>query len=269
VGLEHQNILGKTISKITREKAGILKEGCLAAAVQPHPEAARVINEVAREKGSLLWLAGRDFWFKKTRGGFDWEGPGLSGEFKLPGFPDYQISNAALALAGIQLLKDWGVKGDKRLIRRSFSNMRWPGRVEAISRKPSILLDGAHNPEAAKALCGSLKACYPKTRWIVLNGFLEDKDHTEVIRLLKPLALYSIVAEPDSDRKKDGKKVFEAWEREGVPSLLIKNGQKALEMALAKLRRCPPETGLLITGSFYLVGACRKQLAGLKGLDRI
>ena len=269
VGLEHQNILGKTIGKIAGEKAGILKEGCLAAAVQFHPEAARVIDDIAQEKGSLLWLAGRDFKFKKGPKGFDWEGPGLTGRFKLPGFPDYQIPNAALALAGIQHLRGWGVSANRRLVQESFSGMRWPGRMEVINRKPLILLDGAHNPEAAQALYHSLREGYPHKRWIVLNGFLEDKDHAVVVRRLKSLTLCSIVAEPDSDRKKDGKDVFAAWEREGIPTILVKDGPKALDLALAKLRRCPPRTGLLITGSFYLVGACRKQLVGSKGLERI
>lgn len=269
VGLEHQNILGKTIGKIAREKAGILKEGRLAAAVQPHREAAQVMDAVAKDKGALLWLAGRDFKFKKSPNGFEWEGPGFEGRFKLPGFPGYQMPNAALALAGIQLLKNWGVTGNHALVQKSFSGMRWPGRLEVICRKPFILVDGAHNPEAAKALRRSLKMGFSRKRWIVLNGFLQDKDHAAVIRELKHIAFFSIVAEPDSGRRKDGREVFKAWEKEAVPVLLVKDGRKAVDLALAQLKRCPPGTGLLITGSFYLVGACRKQLVGLKGLDRI
>ena len=269
VGLEHQDILGKTIEKIAWEKAGILKAGCPAAAVQTHPRAARVMDQTARQRGTQLWLAGRDFHFRKERSGFYWEGPGLRYHFKLPGLAGYQVPNAALALAGIQALQAKGVRAEAGTIQTAFLSTRWPGRMEEINRKPLQVLDGAHNPDAAKALVASLKARYPRKRWIVLNGYLGDKDHEAVVRTLAPLASHSIVTEPDSDRKKDGEFVFKAWEQQGVPSLLVKDWGRALDFALLKQSAGPPGTGLLITGSLYLVGACRSRLMGLKGLEKI
>lgn len=268
IGLEHQNILGKTIGKIAREKAGILKRGCLAATVQPHPQAAGVIDRTAREKGALLWLSGRDFHFRQEPGGFYWEGPGLKGHFKLPGLPKYQVANASLALAGIQFLKSRGAGADGRLIQKSFSEMRWPGRMEEISRKPLVVVDGAHNPEAAKALFTSLKARYPRRRWIVLNGFLRDKDYGAFARILRPLAASAAVTEPRSERAESGPKVFQAWEEAGVPAWAVRDWKKALRFSLVKMKK-GRKSGLLVTGSFYLVGDCRKELKGLKGLDQL
>jgi len=268
IGLEHQNILGKTLGKIAWEKAGILKEGCLAATVQPHQEAARRIDRTAREKRASLWLGGRDFHFRKTSRGFHWEGPGFKGDIQLAGFPEYQIANAALALAGVQLLKARGVDAKQRLVRESFSAMRWPGRVEVVRQKPLVVLDGAHNPDAAGVLLSSVKGLFPKKRWIVLNGFLKDKDYPASTRILAPLASLAIATEPASERAEKGVNVFKAWERAGVRSLVIRDWRKALGLALRKLSM-EPHAGLLVTGSLYLVGDCRKCLVGLKGLKTL
>ncbi len=268
IGLEHQNILGKTLGKIAWEKAGILKPGCLAATVQPHAQAARVIDQAATEKGALLWREGRDFTYRKVPGGFEWEGPGLHHRFKLPGIAEYQVPNASLALAGIQCLRALGVNAGPGVIQESLLRMRWPGRVEEVSRKPLVLLDGAHNPEAAKVLAASLKNRYPKRHWIVLSGFLSDKDYRAVARILAPLAALTIVTEPRSDRAEDGTRVFRAWEEAGTNGLLVRDWKKALGISLAKLKKSPG-LALLITGSLYLVGDCRKELVGLEGLGQI
>ncbi len=269
IGLEHQNILGKTIRKIAWEKAGILKQGSLAATLQYHPEAARTIEQTSREKGSKLWLSGRDFHHRKTKEGFYWEGPGLKHHFKLPDFPDYQVDNAALVVAGIQGLNRFGVLAAPQKIENAFQAMRWPGRAEMILKKPLVLLDGAHNPEAVKALSSFLRSRYPQKKWIVVNGFLKDKDFGACVDLLRPLAALSIVTEPQNGRKRNAEEVFAAWERGGVHALLVKEASKALSLALDKSRTIGTGMGLLVTGSLYLVGECRKCLVGLKGLTTI
>lgn len=269
VSLEHQEILGRTLGKIASEKAGIIKEGGFAATIQRQPDALKALKRTAKEKSAQLWVGGRDFHFKKERGGFRWEGPGLHRSFTIPGIPDYQIWNASLALAGIQCLQAQGVAAKDGVIERSLLATQWPGRLEVLHRKPFIVLDGAHNPDAARALSSSLKNLYPPKTWIVLNGFLQDKDYGSFARIMKPLTALSIVTEPPSDRQEDGTKVFGEWERAGVRALLVGDWKKALGLALGKLKSSGPSTGLLITGSLYLGGACRQVLVGSKGLEKI
>jgi dihydrofolate synthase / folylpolyglutamate synthase len=268
IGLEHQNILGKTLGKIAGEKAGILKEGCLAATVQYHREAAQTIDKIAKEKGAKLWLAGRDFIFRKEPGGFSWQGPGLTRQFKLPGLGDFQAPNAALAVAGIQCLKTLGVSQEPGMIEKSLATTRWPGRVEEISRKPLVVLDGAHNPQAAKALLISLGSRYPNKRWMVLNGFLSDKNYLSFAEILEPITDLSIVTEPFSGRAEKGGKVFQAWEKFGVKTILAQDWEKAFAFSLSKVQQAK-NMGLLITGSLYLVGDCRKKWKGIGDLARI
>jgi len=268
IGLEHQAILGKSIGKIAWEKAGILKRGSPAATVQYRPEASRVIEKTAKKSGAKLWIGGRDFKFRKEPGGFYWEGPGLRKRFRVPHLPDYQVINAALALAGIQCLAAAGVAAGPEVLQKSLATARWPGRLETISQKPLVLLDGAHHPDGARALFSFLKRRYPGKRWMVLNGSLDDKDSISFARILAPLTELALVTEPPSGRTEKGEKVFKAWEREGRRALLVRDWNQALSLAFMKLR-CSPASGLLITGSLYLVGACRKALIGLKDLERI
>lgn len=267
VTLEHQDILGKTIQKIAGEKAGILKKGGMAATLQIHPKASRAIAQVALSRGTNLWICDRDFTFRKRPDGFDWEGPGLRKRFKLPGLPDPQILNAVLAVAGIQVLRSHGIYSGPTSIERSLSVMRWPGRLEIVRKSPLVLLDGAHNPAAARMLFVHLVGRYPKKKWVVLNGFLGDKDYRGVVGILRPLTAFSAVTEPANDRKQDGLKVFRAWARAGVPSGLRRDWKGALALALGKARK--EKLPLLITGSLYLVGDCRKALVGLRGLAKI
>jgi dihydrofolate synthase/folylpolyglutamate synthase len=270
IGLEHQAILGKTIRQIAGEKAEIIKAGCFTATVQYHRDALKVIRKKASGSSAELWSAGKEFSYHRTSGGFYWSGPGLRREIRLPHEAEYQVANAALAVAGIQYLRNSNkVRASLHTVEKALSAMRWPGRTEMISRNPLILVDGAHNPDGAKALSVFLKRQYPRRRWIVLNGLLADKDHRTFIEYLKPVTSLAIVTEPRIDRAEKGEIIFKAWEQQGVPAILVKDWRKALEPARLKLAGSDRSTGLLITGSLYLVGDCRKQLIGVKDLKNI
>ncbi|MGH7740148.1 MAG: bifunctional folylpolyglutamate synthase/dihydrofolate synthase [bacterium] len=266
VGLEHQDILGKSLSKIAWEKAGILKAGGLAATFQKHREALSVIQRAAKARGTLLWSAGKEFHFTRTKKGFTWEGPGLSREFHLPRMAEYQAANAALAVAGLQLAQSKGVFLESPEMEAALQNSRWPGRMEEISGKPLIVIDGAHNPEAVLGLTRSLSARYPGRRWIVLNGFLADKDFQTCARLLAPFAAFSVSTEPANARAAKAESVFKAWEKAGVSGLAVSDWKKALWVARQKAGRT---AGLLMTGSLYLLGDCREAILGLGGLKKI
>jgi len=251
VGLEHQDILGATIEHIAREKAGILKRGCFAATIQEDLRALGVLRERARKVGAFLAMPGEDF------------------PVSVPvpkGRPSYDAVNAALAVAGIRLLRHHGFRVGHDQVSCGLDSMRWPGRFEIISRRPLTILDGAHNPHASRALSCSLHERFPKTRWIVINGYLGDKDHAACVKELEEHAFLSIVTDPPSERAGAGIRVFEAWECAGVPVLYVKDWRQALRVARIKSGGRHP---ILVTGSLYLVGACREALIGTRGLERL
>jgi dihydrofolate synthase / folylpolyglutamate synthase len=270
IGLEHQSILGKTIGQIAGEKAGIIKPESFVGTVQYRPEALNVIKRKASDCSAQLWSSGKEFNYHRTAKGVYWAGLGLNQEIKLSNEGDYQAANAALALAGIQYLRTRNqVHASVKTIEKSFAAMRWPGRMERISQKPLIFLDGAHNPDGAKVLTSYLKRKYPRHRWIVLNGLLKDKDHQAFVNQLKPITELAVVTEPNIDRAENGEEIYREWEKQGVRSVLVKDWKKALCLARLKLGVSGQLTGLLITGSLYLVGDCRRELVGLKNLERI
>lgn len=267
VSLEHQEILGKDLSKIAGEKAGILKPGAIGVSWQPNSAAARVIDKRAESLGIPMALAGRNYRAHRVPGGFLWEGFGFRDRFHLPGVGLYQMGNAALAVAGIRALETDGVQMGHSIIQKGLSKTFWPGRLEIIRRKPLVLLDGAHNPAGALALRDHLIEKYPGKRWVALNGFLADKEIERIIPCFRKIAGTSIVTEPPSGRKQNGERVFKVWEREGIPVVWVNDWRKALHLALRKAEAA--RQGLLITGSLYLVGACREKLISLKGLEAI
>ncbi len=270
IGLEHESILGKTISRIAAEKAGIIKSESFVATVQYHSDALKVIRKKALECSTELWRGGEEFNYRRTTKGIHWSGPGLNREIKFPFEGNYQAANASLALAAIQFLRTRDrVQTSIKTIEKSFTLMRWPGRMERVGQKPLVYLDGAHNPDGAEVLASYLKSKYPRHRWIVLNGLLKDKDHQTFIKYLKPITKLAVITEPDIDRAENGEVIYKEWEKKGVRSILVKDWKTALGLARMKLNLSHSSIGLLITGSLYLVGDCRSELVGFKGLEKI
>ena len=270
IGLEHQSILGKTIGQIAGEKAGIIKRGSFVATVQYRSDALNVIKKKALDQSAELWAGGKEFKYHQTAKGIHWSGPGLNQEIKFPFEGDYQAANAALALAGVQYLRTrYQVHFSVKTIEKAFVAMRWPGRMERVKLKPLIFLDGAHNPDGAKVLSSYLRRKYPRQSWIVLNGLLKDKDHQTFIKYLKPVTKLAVITEPNIDRAEKGEIIYKKWEKDGIRSVLVKDWKKALGLATQKLEVSDQSVGLLITGSLYLVGDCRRELVGFKGLEKI
>jgi len=264
VGLEHQEWLGKTVGAIAGEKAGILKPGCYAATLQTNPEALRSIRRQAQAVGCELWEAGKDFKFHATPKGLRFSCLGFEEEFSLHDRPPYDVGNAALALAGYHLLRlkglAWGPPPSNAI-----AETRWPGRFEVLSKRPLVLMDGAHNPDGVRRLVEGLKAGYPGRKWVVLNGFLKGKNHPECIRLLAPFAKSAVVTVPTMERSENGGDIAREWERRGVPVRWVGDLRQALDFAL----RHTVSDGLLICGSLYLAGAMRGFLKGPDDLEKI
>lgn len=101
----------------------------------------------------------------------------------------YQIDNAALALETAQCMQSIGfAKINEESMKRGIYSSRWPGRNGSDRKKPDILLDGAHNEDAAKRLVQSLEAYYPGQKWQFIMGVFADKEYQKMIHILLPYA---------------------------------------------------------------------------------
>jgi dihydrofolate synthase/folylpolyglutamate synthase len=278
ISLDHTERLGDTVEKIAFEKAGILKPGVPVVTAVSEEEALRVIKAGAEDLGSPLFTVSN-----RRRADVTWEevsysmegqvidirGPGFRYEkLYVPLLGRHQQENAAVAVAALEFGKPKNREGkfrlDRSAIKHGIATTVWPGRLEVMSRHPLIILDGAHNPEGAKALRDSLVS-FPKRRTVCVVGILGDKSYKETTGLIAPLCDEVIVTKPATPRSLDPELLSGEVKRH-VPSVTVEPDlHKALEEAMT---RAGQDDMVLVTGSLYLVGAARTYISSKLGMTR-
>jgi len=260
IGLEHQKYLGKTITEITSEKAGIIKKKRPVVAGVKQLKAKTILNDTASRSGSVLYLSGKDFkiidnlnnlfnYKSKTSEIFEIESGLIGGHQKI---------NAALTIKTSEILIESGYKISEQNIKDGIRKAFWPGRLEVISENPKIVLDGAHNPEAWKQLKKSINNQFEYNRLFLIIGVCEDKNINSLVKIMLPGAYKTMFCKPDIYRgagkeilKKyivfsDNNKIF--WYDNPIISLKY-------VMAEAKQKDL-----ILVTGSLFTVGEIRQHL---------
>jgi dihydrofolate synthase/folylpolyglutamate synthase len=252
VDLDHQKYLGDTIGQIAREKAAIIKPGN-AVVTACEGEALAVVEERAAEVGSGLWRLGRELRVESTSLG--WEGYQLSvagpgfehAGLRLPLVGDYQPANAALAVAAAHLL---GEVSDQA-VHEGLAATRWPGRLQVISDRPRVVLDGGHNPAALRRSGAALRSLIGSGRLVVVFAMLSERDPVTLLAALRTL-------EPDAavftEAASAGGHVVPADRLAslfGPEALAIRPAPDALERARVI---AGPGGTVLVCGSLYLVG---------------
>ena len=194
ISLDHIVTLGDTVKKIAFEKAGIIKRGVPVVVSPQGGEALAVINRVAKEKGAhVISIGGRVS--LKSRGfdggGQRFEVQGLSRHYDLwmPLLGDFQLENAATALATLEELQARGYDISEDSISQGFRDVDWPARFQMLSHEGvDFLVDGAHNPYSMKRLVGAIGEFYSSKAPIVVFGALSGHSASG---MLKELALLS------------------------------------------------------------------------------
>ncbi len=185
VDIDHVDWLGSTRDAIGREKAGIFRSGKPALCGDPDPPPTLV--EHANAIGALLWRIGVDYRYEAERMQWRYEGPG-GARYGLP-LPAlrgaYQLRNAATALAAIDALHS-RLPVAAGAVRDGLVNVELPGRLQVLPGRPSIVLDVAHNAQAARVLADALSSMGYFPRTLAVFGMLADKDIEAVVRALAP-----------------------------------------------------------------------------------
>lgn len=227
VDLDHQLWLGSTTAAIAAEKAGILKPAVPAVSSPQSPEVADVIRRRAAEVAAPLA-------FVEAPLPADWE-TGIPGP--------HNRTNAAVALAAVRAA---GVGIPDADARRAIAETRWPGRFQAI-RDGRVIVDGAHNPSAARALVATWRERFGRSAFpVIVFGAVSTKDVEGMIDALSAIASAFVFTRPDSERALDP-----ATFRAPVPSVVEPDAASAVERALSDAPGDPP---VLVAGSLYLVG---------------
>ncbi|MCX8103301.1 MAG: Mur ligase family protein [Candidatus Bipolaricaulota bacterium] len=278
VELDHTDLLGNTVEQIAWEKSGIAKKDVPLVTGERKSEALRVIERECAAVGAPLMLVRErarrvDFTWEyqefiveafspfpspsEGRGGRGEGARGLgSGErsLRLALLGGYQQENLNIVLEALDALRRSLVIPEDA-VRAGLEQARWPGRFEIAQREPFVIvLDGAHNPHAIRALRDDLRRYrekYSLRKSALLFGVLQDKDYKTMAQILFPEFDEIILVKPDSPRALDPE-MLRPWAPQGkiYPDI---------EMGLTAARELQPDV-LCVTGSLYVVGAVKRLL---------
>lgn len=258
ISMDHEKYLGASLKAIAREKAGIIKPGIPLVCAVRSPAAQNIISMGCRDAGSPLLLKGRDFKaVKHAPGIFSFTGLKTTLPYMHCGLGgDHQMSNAALAVAAALSLRPQGYHVDDAALRAGIAHVQWPGRLEQLRSGPTVIADGAHNPEGWRMFKKAIAAYPEHAKRIFILGAMEDKAVAAMLKILTPEAYAIIVCRPKTGRAA-GRETFEKFisfsDRKRV--FWIEKSDQAYNKALSLAEK---NDLVLITGSLFLVGELRE-----------
>jgi dihydrofolate synthase/folylpolyglutamate synthase len=253
IDLDHMEYLGDSREQIGFEKAGIYRTGRPAICADPNPPISLLRH--AQDIGADLRCVERDFSATRAEGQWTYRGA----ETNWPALPlptmtgSYQLRNAAAALAALGAVRK-RLPVSEAAIRQGLLAVQVPGRFQRIAQAPEVILDVAHNPEAARALAATLREQPVNGRTLAVVGMLADKDSAGVFAALHGTVDAWWACTPDSPRALDAVSLA-AVLREHAGSAPI-SVQADVKRALAEARSAAREGDrILVFGSFYTVAA--------------
>jgi dihydrofolate synthase/folylpolyglutamate synthase len=251
--MDHRGKLGNTVPQIAAEKAGIIKTGIPAViAPQTDSDAVTVFENRARETGSVLTRVGQDItwglnsdktlWYRGKEWAFD------SVSVPLPG--KFQFENAVTALSTLETLAGRGYPVCRDAAKRGIEQTRWHGRLETVSHRPEVIVDGACNTGAMNAVRNHLLSRGSREKTVAVVAMCRDKDMREVLAILGEAASRMVFTQVRNPR---------AMDAAGLAALALNDIETSVEADPADAVRLAtelagPDGTVIATGSLYLVG---------------
>ncbi|MBW3662673.1 MAG: bifunctional folylpolyglutamate synthase/dihydrofolate synthase [Actinobacteria bacterium] len=270
IDVDHRE-LGATPAEVAREKVGIIKPGATVVSGQQAADVMRIVRDAAAAAGAGVLVAGEDFDVLERRVAVGGQvvtlrvGDRVVRELVLPLFGAYQATNAAVALAAFAAFhRDGFADLADEVIRDALGAVRTPGRLEVVSRDPTVLLDGAHNPHGARATAAAVEEAFTFRNLVLVAACLQDKDIAGILAPFAEIANHVVVTAAPSARGASAAEMSAAarttWSGSGVIVEVADDLERALDMATGVAGE---GDGVLVTGSLYTVGAARDRYAPL------
>lgn len=261
IGLDHTAVLGNSLALIAAEKAGIIKPGCTVISADQPEEAARVIRNTCLEKGAKLVEAGASTKCRHAgyKNGFQlFEVDTLKDQYniRLPLMGAYQAGNLCCAVATLEELSEKQPSITRDVIEKGFMEVRWPGRFQVVCANPLVVIDGAHNPEAVKALMGALKHYLTAHgqitgRKTLVFGVSSDKDLPGMASLLGKFFERIIVTRANHPRSVEPERIAPVFASYAGEVVITSSMNEALGEAMKNLSKGDL---VMITGSLFIAG---------------
>ncbi len=251
IGVDHVEFLGHTREEIGREKAGIFRAGRPAVIADPQPPAS-VLAEIERV-GAVPVLLGRDFGYANQ--GTQWAFWGPAG--KRPGLAHpalrggMQLRNASAAIAALDTLRQ-RLPIAAQDVRRALAEVVLPGRFQVLPGRPQVVLDVAHNPEAAAVLAANLGDGGFSPETIAVFGMLRDKDIAGVVRAVAPRITRWHLASLAGARGADSSFLKKVLLQERIQEPIFEHASVAEAFAAAR-KEAAENDKIIVFGSFLTV----------------
>lgn len=260
ISFDHTNLLGNTLEKIAREKAGIIKRGIPTVIYPQQEEVLRVIKNKCFEMDSELYIANNENLKFKNIVNLDKPYQLLKYnneiDILLPLLGEHQIINLSVAMQAIEVLNNKNIIDISIAnIVKSIKNVSWKGRLEVLSNNPYVVIDGAHNIQGIKTLSRNIKKYFKYENLYLILGILADKDVEEMIKIITPMAkkVYSVT--PNSIR---GELAESLKDEVSKFNKNCKAFDKYEEAYLEALNDASEKDLILASGSLYMIGDMRK-----------
>lgn len=268
ISLEHTAILGGTIEKIAREKAGIITSGCtVILAPQEHAEASGAVHDVAGQVGAHVVDVAAEYEWSVPEHGLHAQTVRIDHErrvvdARLPLLGRHQADNAATAVAVLDALHlDERRIGDDAII-AGLANVRWPGRFEVLQEQSLVIADGAHNRDSARRFVEALREYARADRATFVIGSLGDKNVNGLAEEIAPVAERVFAVRSQHPRAMDPALLVEAFEALGVPAQACGSVREGVDNAMA----VTPASGVIcLIGSLFVAAEGREYLLGPAG----
>ena len=250
IALDHTAFLGDTVEKIAFEKAGIIKPGIPVLYGGEDKSAEAVISSVAKANGSDFYTtdyscltvseakaSGSVFSYRERE----------NLEIRLLG--SYQPKNASLVTDAVDVLRARGLKISESALREGLLDARWRARFEILRTEPTVIFDGAHNPQGIDAAVDSIKQYYKDERIVIMTGVLKDKDYQYIASRLATVARRVFTITPDNPRALDAEEYARVISALGVEATPCESIGEALKLGMESAVR--ENTVMCCLGSLY------------------
>ena len=263
IGLDHVALLGDSLEAIAEQKAGIIKQGVPLVTGHIAAEALAVIDQIAEGKQAIRIVYGRDYQVSHHESivngeAFDYTSSVRQGRFQTGLLGLHQIENAGMALTLLDAYCQATGRElpDNALVAQALEETRWPGRLEVVSREPLMILDGAHNPHAIKALLATLKERFTDYQKEILFTCIKTKALEDMLDLLETLSNTKITLTHFEDSRATDEKVLK--EMADSRNFNYQDWQEFLDQKLSENEE--KKTVRIVTGSLYFLAQVRAYL---------
>ena len=270
IGLDHVALLGNTLEAIAEQKAGIIKQGIPLVTGHIAPEALAVIDRVAAGKDAPRIIYGKNYQVSHqvsvgTGEVFDYTSPLRQGRFHTGLLGLHQVENAGMALALLDTFcQETGRElPENDIVAQALEGTSWPGRLEIVSREPLMILDGAHNPHAIKALLATLEERFTDYHKKILFTCIKTKALEDMLDLLERVPDAKLTLTHFDDSRATDEDVLKATAHSR--NLNYQDWQEFLDQQLTEDEE--KKTVRIITGSLYFLSQVRAYLMERKFRD--